>query len=149
MDLQFVSAGNRDFLSLAQRLDEYYFELVGDVQRLYAGVNHPGNLASLVVGYEQGRAVAIGGWKALDGDTAEIKRIYVVPEHRRKGAASAVVRALERDIASSGRRRIVLETARNTPASAALYQSLGYRPADYYGSPAGACNSLCFQKDIG
>ena len=42
----------------------------------------------------------------------------------------------------------MLETARTTPGSAALYRALGYRETDYYGSPAGAENCLCFEKDI-
>lgn len=55
---------------------------------------------------------------------------------------------MEKDIAESGRRRIVLEMARATGDSAALYLSLGYRETGYYGSPAGAENCRCFEKRL-
>ncbi len=148
MYLQAVSADNPDYLALARRLDDYYFSLVGDVQLRYASANDPKSFSCLLVAYQDGQAIAIGCWKAVGEDMAEIKRVYVAPAYRRKGTASAVIRALEKDIAASGRRRIVLETARSTPDSAALYLSLGYRQTDYYGSPAGAEGCLCFEKDL-
>lgn len=148
MELRFVTAENQDYAMLAQKLDEYYFELVGDIQFRYAEANHPKNFACLVVIYEQDAPIACGCWKAVDEQTAEIKRIYVLPEHRRKGAASMIVKALEKDILHTGRRHIILETARTTPDSAALYSSLGYQIVDYYGSPAGAENCLCFEKNL-
>lgn len=148
MELRFVTAENQDYAMLAQKLDEYYFELVGDVQLRYAEANHPKNFACLAVVYEQDAPIACGCWKAVDEQTAEIKRIYVLPAYRRKGAASMIVKALEKDLLHTGRRHIILETARTTPDSAALYSSLGYQIVDYYGSPAGAENCLCFEKNL-
>ena len=148
MELRFVTAESQDYAMLAKKLDEYYFELVGDVHLRYAQANLPQNFSCLVVVYEQNTPIACGCWKAVDDQTAEIKRIYVLPEYRRKGAASMIVRALEKDLVQTGRRHIVLETARTTPDSAALYSSLGYQVVDYYGSPAGADNCLCFEKNL-
>lgn len=148
MELRFVEADNRDFRMLTERLDAYYREVVGEVQLRYAAVNRPQNFACLGVVYEAETPIACGCWKAVDDEAAELKRIYVLPEHRRKGAAKLVIRAMEENIAASGRRRVVLETARTTGDSAALYLSLGYRETDYYGSPAGAENCRCFEKDL-
>lgn len=148
MELRFVTPASRDFRDLAAKLDAYYFELVGDVQLRYAQYNRPENFDALAVVYEGALPIACGGWKAVDTDTAELKRLYVLPEHRRKGAASMLVAALEQSAASTGRTHIILETATNTPASACLYRALGYQEADYYGSPAGADNCLCFEKNL-
>lgn len=148
MVLRFVSPENQDFAMLTKKLDDYYFELVGDVHLRYAALNHPSNFACLAVLYEGDLPIACGCWKAVDAATAEIKRIYVLPQHRRKGAASMLIRALEKNAAAAGCCRIVLETARTTPDSEALYLSLGYRQIDYYGSPAGAENCLCFDKEL-
>ena len=81
--------------------------------------------------------------------TFEVKRIYIAPEFRRKGVASAVIAALEQDAAKHGFNKAILETARTTEDSAALYTKLGYRVIPYYGSPAGAENCLCFEKNLG
>ncbi len=148
MELRLVSPQDGDYLALAERLDAYYFELVGDVQRRYAAANDPKGFACRIVAYEEGRPAGIGCWKALGPGEAEVKRIYVLPEQRRKGVASAIIRALEADISAQGIRHVRLETAATTPDSAALYLSLGYHIIDYYGSPAGAENCLCFGKDL-
>lgn len=148
MEIRFVPAESEDFSSLTKLLDEYYFSIVGDVHLRYAKFNLPHLFHSRVVVYENEKAVACGCWKDLGDGKAEIKRIYVLPECRRKGAASLIIRTLEEDIKKSGKEKIILETARTTPESEALYLHLGYREIDYYGSPAGAENCLCFEKDI-
>lgn len=146
MELHFVPPENPEFSALTAQLDAYYLSLVGDVHLRYAPVNQPHLFATRVVAYETGKAIACGCWKDVAPDTAEIKRIYVLPQHRRHGAARQIIAALESDIAAAGKRRILLETARSTADSEALYLALGYREIDYYGSPAGAENCRCFEK---
>lgn len=147
MTIQFVGPGSQDFRALAAKLDEYYFSLVGDVQNRYAEFNRPENMDALVVAYQDEMAVAIGAWKRRDNETAEMKRIYVCPEYRRKGIARALLQTLEDHSAFHGCKRWILETARTTDASHKLYLSLDYKITDYYGSPAGESNCLCFVKE--
>ena len=149
MELRFVDAENTDLLELAGRLDEYYFSIVGEVHRCYAKYNDPHLFGCRLVVYEDGCASGCGCWKRTDAHTVELKRIYVRPEYRRRGIAGAVIRALEGNAAEQGYTRAVLETARTTGDSAALYRKLGYRTMPYYGSPAGAENCLCFEKALG
>lgn len=148
MEIRFVSADSGDFRKLAAALDAYYFTLVGDIQLKYAEPNRPENMNALAVAYEEDTAVACGAWKAIDHEIAEIKRIYVDPAYRRQGAATAIIHALEADVLASGRHKLILETAVDTSGSHALYLSLGYQLRDYYGSPAGADNCMCFHKEI-
>ena len=148
MKISFVPASSPDFRMLAAKLDAYYFELVGDIQNRYAEVNRPENMTALAVIYEAGEPIACGAWKRIDGTTAELKRLYVLPVYRRRGAASSLIAALEADAAAAGIRRMILETAVDTTDSHRLYFSAGYQLADYYGSPAGAENCLCFHKEL-
>ena len=148
MKISFVPASSPDFRMLAAKLDAYYFELVGDIQNRYAEVNRPENMTALAVVYEAGEPIACGAWKRIDGITAELKRLYVLPEYRRRGAAGSLIAALEADAAAAGIRRMILETAVDTADSHRLYLSAGYRIMDYYGSPAGAENCLCFHKEL-
>ncbi len=148
MELRFVDAENADFAALANKLDAYYFTLVGDVHLRYAKYNKPCLFGCRVVAYVNGRAAGCGAWKQVDGRTAEVKRIYIEPEFRRQGVATAVIGAVERDMAAHGYTRAILETAPMTGDSASLYLRLGYREIAYYGSPAGAENCRCFEKDL-
>lgn len=147
MQIDFVRPDSSDFRALAAELDAYYFSLVGDIQHRYAHVNRPENMNGLAVVYENGVPIACGAWKWVDAETAEIKRIYVRPEFRRRHVASRLILALEDHAAAAGASKFLLETARNTEDSHNLYFSLGYRLMDYYGSPAGAENCLCFFKE--
>ena len=146
MEIRFVDAENADFLALVQQLDEYYFQVVGEVHRRYAKYNDPHVLDARMVVYQEGEPAGCGAWKKIDEQTAEIKRIFVAPDFRRQGVASKLICALEQDAAAHGYTRAILETARTTDDSAALYHKLGFREISYYGSPAGAENCRCFEK---
>lgn len=147
MEIRKVTPESQDFRALAAELDAYYFTLVGEIQYRYAEPNRPENMNGLAVVYEEEMPIAIGAWKRIDEKTAEIKRIYVRPAYRRQGVASVLIPALEDSAAEAGFAQFILETARNTDASHQLYLSLGYKIIDYYGSPAGAENCLCFYKE--
>lgn len=148
MRIEFVTPDSADFRALAAKLDAYYFTLVGDIQLQYAEPNRPENMSVLAVVYDGETPIACGAWKALDGETAEIKRIFVEPEFRRRGVAAALIRVLEKNAAASNRRKLILETAVDITGSHQLYLSLGYHIRDYYGSPAGTENCLCFEKEF-
>ena len=148
MNISFVPSSSPDFWMLAAKLDAYYFELVGDIQNRYAEVNRPENMTALAVAYENGAAIACGAWKRIDETTAELKRLYVLPEYRRRGVARGMIAALEGDAAAAGIRRMILETAVDTADSHRLYLAAGYQITDYYGSPAGEDNCLCFFKKL-
>lgn len=127
MEIRFVTAESQDFIMLARKPDEYYFKLVGDIHLRYTEANRPENNSFLIVAYIDELPIGIGCWKAVDRTTAELKRIYVLPEYRRKGVASKIIHTLEESISAARCQHIMLETARTTPASEALYLTLGYR----------------------
>jgi GNAT superfamily N-acetyltransferase len=90
--------------------------------------------------------VACGGLRRLDAHTAEVKRMYVRPEHRRKGHARHLLAALERAARELGYKRVRLDTGPLQPAAAALYASAGYHSIEAYTEmPPG---SLFFEKEL-
>lgn len=100
--------------------------------------------------------VGIGGWRAhssasrglRDGD-AEIKRMYVRADARRRGIARRLLDALERTAADAGRRRMVLETGIEQPEAIAMYATAGYDPMpERYGHYADTEVALYFSKDL-
>jgi putative acetyltransferase len=88
--------------------------------------------------------VACGGLRRLDEETAEVKRMYVRPGHRRQGHARRLLGALEATAKELGYTRVRLDTGPLQPAAAALYASAGYHSIDAYTEmPPG---SLFFEK---
>jgi GNAT superfamily N-acetyltransferase len=123
--------------------------MVAEIEGLYGGSlldgvspsATPAELAAptgaCLVGYDQeGRALCVGGVKRRDAETAEIKRMYVVPEARGRGAARALLGALEDAARELGYVRARLDTGVSQPHARALYESAGYTAIpDYNGNP--------------
>jgi GNAT superfamily N-acetyltransferase len=86
--------------------------------------------------YDGDVAVAGGGIKRLDDETAELKRMYVAPSHRGRGLARIVLAELEAAARDLGYRRVRLDTGVHQHAALRLYPSAGYCEIDdYNGNP--------------
>ncbi|MGH3346872.1 MAG: GNAT family N-acetyltransferase [Nocardioides sp.] len=110
---------------------------------------------SFFVGYVGDVPVASGAWRRRDDveafgttETAEIKRMYVVPAARGAGHARAVLAHLERTAAAAGARAMVLETGAAQPEAITLYESSGYTPIAPFGHYAWSPQNRCFAKPL-
>ena len=94
---------------------------------------------AFVVGGEDARPVAGGGVVRMGPGLAEIKRMYVVPDARRRGHARRLLTALEDAARGLGYERVRLDTGARQPHARALYESAGFRPIpDYNDNPKAA-----------
>src|SRR5262249_20909732 len=131
-----IALNDRVQLEYAER----YGEPGGDLTPLDEAMFAPPHGLYLIGYDEQGAPVATGGWRSqrandlgyTDGD-AEIKRMYVIPEARRRGLSRVILTALEDDARAAGRVRMVLETGIAQPEAIALYTSSGYAPCTKFG----------------
>jgi GNAT superfamily N-acetyltransferase len=84
---------------------------------------------TFIVGFDSGdRPVCCGGVKHLSDDACEIKRMYVIPHARGRGAGGQLLSALERAAAQLGYRVIRLDTGPRQPGAERMYRRAGYRP---------------------
>jgi GNAT superfamily N-acetyltransferase len=101
---------------------------------------------AFLVAYVDGEPVGCGGIKRLDGESAELKRLYVAPSVRKGGVARTLVAALENVARDSGYRIVRLDTGNQQPAALQLFRSAGYREIDdYNGNPHA---SYWFEKSL-
>jgi GNAT superfamily N-acetyltransferase len=108
-----------------------------------------------LVGYADGRPVAMGGWRlrpdviALGGRVAaEVKRMYVEAGWRGHGFARAVLRRLEETARGLGADVMVLETGLAQPEAIGLYESSGYVPVEPFGYYRDSPQSRYFGKRL-
>lgn len=87
---------------------------------------------TFLVGYDDGRAVAIGGVRRLEDGVCEIKRMYVVPDARSRGIGRALLAALEDAGAALGYIRVRLDAGPAQEHSRALFAKTGYREIPNY-----------------
>ena len=85
-----------------------------------------------VVLSEDGRDLAGGGFKRLDAETCEIKRMFVVPDARSRGVARRLLEEIEAAARDAGYTRARLDTGAEQPHAEALYRSAGYRDIGNY-----------------
>ena len=82
---------------------------------------------AFLVGWEDERPVAIGGLRRLGDDgTCEIKRMYVVPAARSRGAGRALLASLEDHARALGYARVRLDAGPAQQHSISLFRRAGY-----------------------
>lgn len=126
--------------------------LSADLGRRYGddgtGLYRPEDAEVFLVAWLGGTPVACGALCRRAADVAEVKRMYVAPEARRRGLAGRILARLETLAARSGVRTVLLETGTLQPEALALYESAGYSRRAPYGPYVGDPRSVCFEKPI-
>ena len=105
-------------------------------------------LKNALICYEKDVAVGIGAYKEFEPNTAEIKRMYVLPEHRGKGIAKAILTELEHWAKEEGYTLSILETGYMQKDAIGLYQKLRYTITENFGQYVGVDNSICMNKNL-
>lgn len=101
-----------------------------------------------VVAYAHGRPLACGALHPVDETVAELRRLYVHRDHRRRGLAWAVLDHLKREARRLGYRRLVLETGYRQEAAMQLYESAGFSRTAPFGAYIDDPTSVCFGCDL-
>jgi GNAT superfamily N-acetyltransferase len=108
------------------------------------------DIAVFVVALDRasGRAIGCGALREIDPGSAEIKRMYVVPQARGTGVATDLLRALESAAAQHGWITLRLETGTAQPEAQRFYQREGYREIPLFGSYVGSDLSVCYERQL-
>lgn len=91
--------------------------------------------------------VGLAGVRHLDTNVAEVKSMYVVPEHRGHGLGRILLSAVEEIAAERGCTHARLDTNDYLTEALALYRSAGYREVPDYNGNAKA--DLWFERELG
>ena len=76
---------------------------------------------------DAGKLVGMYGIERLDHNSAELRRMYVAPEMRRKGVARAMLRHAEQGCRQAGIDRLKLSTSEVQTSALALYRASGFK----------------------
>lgn len=105
-------------------------------------------LGAFALAWVAGAAVGCGAVRLIESDKVELKRMFVVPEFRRQGAAKALLQFLEGEAAALGARMVVLETVATPPDAVALYRAAGYFQIPNFGPYINSQISYCMRKRL-
>jgi GNAT superfamily N-acetyltransferase len=101
-----------------------------------------------LAGSVDGHDVAGGGIRRLHDGVGEVKRMYVARDHRGRGYARAVLRALVEHARSVSLQEVWLETGIRQPEAMGLYASEGFLPMEAFGHFADDPESRCFRLPL-
>jgi GNAT superfamily N-acetyltransferase len=146
--LKRTNSDDTDFISLVALLDKDLAIRDGEDHSFYNQFNKIDKIKHAVVYYEDDIAVGCGAFREKETDSVEIKRMYVHPDHRKKGIASQVLAELERWAAEIKYPYTVLETGKKQPEAIALYQKSGYSIIPNYPPYENMENSVCMKKTL-
>ena len=105
------------------------------------------NVRFLVVRDANGRAVGTGAL-ALDGDSGELKRMWVIPAARGQGISKIILAVLEACARGEGVRTLRLETGVENHAALGLYTKAGFKRRDPFGDYRADPLSVFMQKEL-
>ncbi len=148
MELVRVSGCHPDFNRLVASLDEELNDRYGLLQKEYDRFNLVGDVETAVVGYIDGLAVCCGCFKEYNHNSAEVKRVFALPEFRGKGIARLLLDELERWMMETGYSKAMLETGIKQPEAIRFYRKCGYIPVPNFGHYTGNSDSICMCKSL-
>ncbi|GIG58013.1 N-acetyltransferase [Longispora fulva] len=102
--------------------------------------------ARFLVGFLDGVPVGCGAIQTLEPGVAEVKRMYVRPDHRGRGLSRRLLATLEDAARAEGHTEIRLETGTRQGEAIGLYTSAGYGEIPLFGHYVGSETSRCFGK---
>lgn len=112
--------------------------------------------AVFVVAWKGDEAVGCGALRPIkaedagdeNGDSGEVKRMFVRKSERGQGISRAILTALEERARGFGYQTVMLETGVHQVEAIGLYESAGYESIDCYGIYAGEEVSRCYRKKL-
>ena len=116
----------RYFAELAERFEEGFDPGAGGTAGAAGDASMLPPAGCFLVARLHGMPIGCGGLKEIDGDTAEIKRMWISPDARGLGLAKRLVAALEEQALQRGKKRMILDTNRALTQARALYSRAGY-----------------------
>jgi len=102
-----------------------------------------------IVVYLDGMPAACGGLRPIERGLAEVRRMFVSKEARRRGLGRKVLEALEEAAVRLGYQALRLETGYRQLPAIRLYTQYGFVRIEPFGEYVNDPTSVCFEKKIG
>lgn len=137
-----------DFKNLVVLLNQDLKIRDGADHDFYNQFNGIDTIKHAIVIYEDEVAIGCGAFREKESDVAEIKRMFVHPDYRKRGIASAVLKELEKWATEVDYKYTLLETGVNQPEAIALYKKQDYAIIPNYPPYDVMDNSVCMKKKL-
>jgi len=129
----FPNHQRRRYAEHIRTVDHYFDDVAYDQELAELARRYGPPHGCVIAAVEDGQVIGAVCLRRLNDDACEMKRLYVPPEHRRKGVAKSLVQALTEFASQLGYRVMRLDTGSFMTEALALYTSCGFtRIPPYY-----------------
>lgn len=101
-----------------------------------------------IAAWEEDIPVGCGAIRELDRSTAEIQRMYVHRDYRRRQLGRTILLHLENEARRLGYSRLLLETGDRQIPAMALYEACGFRRIPPFGRHVDDPTSVCYERHL-
>lgn len=143
-----TDSSNNHFQQLVVLLDAHLKVTDGDAHDFYNQFNKITHIRHVIVAFIDEQPVGCGAFKEYSTDSVEIKRMFVMPEHRGQRIANKILDQLEEWAGELKFTYCILETGKNQPEAIRLYERTGYHRIPNYGQYEKIENSVCMKKAV-
>lgn len=149
MEIIYTKGTDERFINLCNELDEFLLERMGEEkQNKCSCSNKISEDTQVILILEDDKEVACGAMRKHSKSCAEIKRIYVKGEYRKKGYGRLMVSLLEKLARTENFHFTLLETGDKLNEAHQLYKDMEYRIIPNYAEYKCAKDSICMKKNI-
>ena len=141
-----TNSENKDFINLVTHLDAYLKITDQDEHDFYNQFNNIDVIKHVVIAYNEDEPVGCGAIKFFSENSAEVKRMFVLPKARGKGYAQQILLELESWAKDLGYANCILETGKRQVEAVQFYHKSKYQVIPNYGQYKLMENSICFKK---
>lgn len=146
--LQRTNSADPVFRMLITELDTDLRIRNGEIMNIYDQHNVIELIDTVVIASVNNEPAGCGCFKPFDGDSVEIKRMFVRPHLRGMGISRAILNALELWTQQLGFNYTVLETGNKQTEALSLYHKNGYLNIPKYGPYVDLPDSICLRKTL-
>lgn len=112
---------------------------LSDIENVY--LKH----GDFILGEIDGKVVAMGAFKKIDQETAELKRMRVHPDFQRRGFGYEILKELEKRAKEMGYKKMILDSAKDWYKAQNFYHKNGYEEISS-GKVKGDYNAIFYEK---
>jgi GNAT superfamily N-acetyltransferase len=141
-----TNSENKYFQELVRELDADLRIRDGEDHSFYSQFNKIDKIRHAIVAFDNEVPIGCGAIKELSNNSMEVKRMYVPPDKRGTGIATAILKELENWASELKYTKCLLETGKKQPEAIELYKKNGYWIIPNYGQYENVENSVCFEK---
>ncbi|WP_207426174.1 GNAT family N-acetyltransferase [Pedobacter sp. SYSU D00535] len=148
--IEFERTHGRDlkFVNIIKELDQNLFAMYNHNSYKFDVDIKVDHIDTVVLASIKNITIGGGCFKALDANTAEVKRLFVNPYFRGLGVASGILDEIEAWAKELNFGRLMLETGELQEQAIKLFERHGFLVTDSFGPYIGVAGSVCMAKRI-